>query len=1095
VIRFLLTALVGITAVLLSACARARPAATATLRCGYTEFRPYTSINEQGMPEGLAVEIVRRAAGHAGLRLDWVQVDDTEAALRRGEVDLVPLVTVTAAREREFYVGVPWWEYSQVLVSRRDRPLHAPADTVGKRVGVRGLAWTLALAETELPGSFLVPARTSRILEDICAGSLDGALLEGRLLHAALLDQPSACRGWQLDSRPLPGAVNQMASMARKGSADQASRIYQGIQEMVADGEVSELANRWFFMPQQRYVRQRLIERERRQLELLYAAGFALLLVSVGFWRRARLLRRAAQDARALAEAVERRFEAFMLNSPALSMLKDASGRILYVNKAFERIYRVRAEDAAGRPDTHFFHGQTLETMRAQDAEVLRTGEPQQGVYEISDGTGERRHWMILTFRIGGEAGGPLIGLTAIDISEQQLAAELVRRSEERFLRLFEEAPVAMHEIDGDGLVCRTNRAECELLGLAPDQILGRHASEFVMPEDRDQSRASVAAKLAGLKPLVPFERCYSGKDGTLLLVEVHEAAILGPSGLIQGIRSCLVDLTGRYEAQKKLDEFAEELQQKNTALVQALAAAEEATRLKSQFLAHMSHEIRTPMNGILGMTELLLAAGLTDDQKSLARAAAESGEHLLGIINDILDFSKIEAGRVELERIPFDLWETVEAAAGLMAPGAHAKGIELICHVEPEVPQRVFGDPARLRQVLLNLVGNAIKFTSKGDIALLVSGGGREGEKRAAIGFSVVDTGIGIPEEALAGLFTAITQADSTTTRRFGGTGLGLAIAQRIVNLMGGEMGVNSRLGKGSTFWFNLEMECESSGAERPLCPELVGRRLLVVDDKALSRNLLLRHAGNWGLRATAAAGATDALELMRAAAAASDPFTLAAVDASMPGMNVGEFCRVMAEDASLAVTRAVLMRPLGVPLPAGCTSAFVSKPVRPRELLECLKRLAASGPEHSPKSAIVAKPETKPQRPARGRILIAEDNPVNQRVATLQLKSLGYEADVVPNGAEALEALERLAYALVLMDCQMPHMDGLTATRELRIREREGHRTPVIAMTANAFASDREACMEAGMDDFLSKPVNLNDLSRVIERWSGENAKMAAV
>jgi PAS domain S-box-containing protein len=880
-----------------------------------------------------------------------------------------------------------------------------------------------------------------------------------------------------------------MASMARKDAASEAMRVYEGIQAMVADGEVTELANKWFFMPQQRYVRQRLVERERMHLALLYAAAIALLLVSARFWWCARSLRRAAEEARAVAGQAEQRFEAFMTHTPAIALLKDASGRILFVNRTFEQVHGVSAREIYGQRTSRLFEGKALETVCALDEEVLRTGQSRQDLIEMTDSAGERRHWLVLKFRVGGNTSPPSIGVEAIDISAQQRSAELVRQSEERYRLLFEQAPMAMHEIDAEGIVCRTNRAECELLGMESDEILGRHASEFIGPEERDASRTAVAAKLAGVKALAPFERGYLRKDGSLRIIEVHEAAILSPSGRIQGIRSCLVDLTARYESQKRLDEFADQLQEKNAALALALTAAEEATRLKSQFLANMSHEIRTPMSGILGMTELLLSSGLTEEQSSLARAVAESGEHLLGILNDILDFSKIEAGRMTVERIAFDLWDTVETAACLMAPGAHAKGIELICHVEPEAPRVVFGDPVRLRQVLLNLIGNAIKFTSEGSIALLVSAGRREGNNRAAIGFSVVDTGVGIPREALGGLFTAFTQADNTNTRKFGGTGLGLAIARRIVKLMGGEMGVNSRPGKGSTFWFNIEMECDACGNQDEAPPELRGRRLLIVEGHSLSRHVLLRHAGNWGLAATGAATFAEARVLAQAAADAGTPFTLLAIEARIASME-GELCQVLAEEPSLAAARVVVMRPLGTAVPAGRGSVSVSKPVRPGELLECLKRLAAPEAERQARPRAAPSDKSERKRPARGRVLVAEDNPVNQKVASLQLKSLGFESDVVGNGEQALEALARLSYTLVLMDCQMPQMDGLTATRELRRRETAGRHTPVIALTANAFASDREACIGAGMDDFLSKPVNLPELAAVLERWSGKAA-----
>ncbi|HXA50493.1 MAG TPA: PAS domain S-box protein [Candidatus Acidoferrum sp.] len=1081
--------IVAIGTALLAACAGGW-GEPRVLRCGYTEFAPYTLADAHGLPSGLGVEIVRRAADQAGVRLQWVRTEAPELALRKGEIDLYPLMTVTAQRQREFHMGEPWWEYSQLLLSRKDRPLRSAADTTGKQIAVRNLPQVLQLAETLLPGAFLNRTmNVPRAVADICSGKLDGALVEGRLAYAALLEQPAACLGQQLESRPLPGTVNQMASVSRHDAARAADRIFDEIQNMVASGAVTEMANRWFFMPQQRYVRQRLVERQRWYLGVLYTAGVLLLFLSVRFWRQARVLRRQAERAWKLAEETKLRFEAFMAHSPAVSVVKDGEGRFLYVNRAFEQVFGVTAADVIGQTMLPGVPAEVMAEMRLLDLELLRVRETRQNVMELVDCNGIRRHWLVLRFLICDESDAPLIGVKAIDVTEQHQASERVRQSEERFRMLFDQAPVAMHEIDRDGMVRRVNHAECLLLGLEEAEIVGRHASDFAAPDERERSRTAVARKLAGVKPLTVFERTFARKDGSRVALEIHEAPILGPGGSIQGIRSCLVDLTERYEAQRRLDEFAEQLQEKNAALAMALEAAEEATRLKSEFLANMSHEIRTPMNGILGMTELLVATGLTEEQRSLARAARESGEHLLGIINDILDFSKIEAGKLQLERTSFDLRETVEAAAALMAPGAHSKGVELICIVEPEVPRQVFGDPVRLRQVVLNLTGNAVKFTTAGHIALLVSGGPREDGTRAMIGFSVVDTGIGIPAAALSTLFTPFTQADSTTTRRFGGTGLGLAISRRIVNHMGGEMGVNSREGKGSTFWFNLDMDCDDGPAAAAPYPELRGLRLLVVDDHPLARNVVIRDAGFWGLRTAGAASGEEGLRMLRQAAEAGDPFSMAAVDVQMPGMDGVEFCRELTADCQLSPTRVVLMTPLGTPAPAGCAAAGISKPVNPRNLLECLRRVAQGAPREAKVAKVekVAKKAAMTEGTPRGRVLIAEDNPVNQRVASLQVKSLGFETDVVGDGEEALQALERLAYTLVLMDCQMPRMDGFEATRELRRREPEGRHIPVIALTANAFASDREACMRAGMDDFLSKPVNLRDLAGVLERWSG--------
>jgi len=644
---------------------------------------------------------------------------------------------------------------------------------------------------------------------------------------------------------------------------------------------------------------------------------------------------------------------------------------------------------------------------------------------------------------------------------------------------------VPIHEIDGEGVVRRVNRAECELLGFAPDQILGRHAWEFVSPEQRAQSEAAVRAKLQGQAPLVPFQRAYQCRDGRTILAEVHDSLILGKDGAILGLRSSMLDLTERFVAQTRLNAYAGELQEKNAALGQALASAQEATKLKSQFLANMSHEIRTPINGVLGMAEILLGTNLSPEQRELAQGVSQSGEHLLAIINDILDFSKIEAGKLELEAAAFDLAEVVAAAMELMAPSAHAKRLLLNYFVAPDVPPRLIGDPVRLRQVLLNLVGNAVKFTSEGEVTVRVA---REtgGPGEVTLRVTVNDTGIGIPAAIQPRLFSAFMQADNSTTRQYGGTGLGLAIAQRIVNLMQGTIGVESAEGKGSSFWFTARFEKAAETQEEACEKGLAGVRMLIVDGCATSAGILAEYARGWEMQAERAATGGEALERLRARAAEGHPFAVALVDRSLPGTGCQELAEAFATDERVGVTKVVLVTSLGMPHECTLAAGSVARPIRRKSLYECLQR--AVHPDLAAVPRQTAQPERMAVCPAgtRGRILIAEDNPVNQRVAKLQVERLGFDADVVENGQAALEAAARRSYRAVLMDCQMPGMDGYAAARELRRRQQEGPRIPVIAMTANAFAADRTECLDAGMDDYLSKPVQLQALADVLERWT---------
>ncbi|MCX6626377.1 MAG: response regulator [Candidatus Solibacter sp.] len=1027
------------------------------------------------------MQVVQEAAKRSGVHLQWVRVVDAEKALREGLINLYPLLTVSAERKQTFYLSVPWWESSLSLLSLRERPLKNPSSAVGRRIAIRDPAFGVATAG-QLPGALTIPARGPlKMIDDLCAGQVDGVLLDGRLIYGALLDQPAACANQPLLVVPLPQTSLPMATFARPEVKAAAGRLFAGIEQIALDGTLTTLANQWFALPQQRYVRDRLAERQQRQLNRLYALGAILFsLLSLWYGRRGFLMRRTAREAWARARQAELRFEAFMSNTPAAALIKDDTGRILYANKAMLNLCELPMAEILGKTD-HELWGAASDTGRTHGREVLRTGRPVQYVLPLTAPDGSQRYGLVLEFPLAGEAGEQLIGITAIDITEQQCAADLVARSAERYRLLFEEAPVAMHEIDREGIMTRVNRAGCALGGYSREEIIGRHASEFVSPEHREESRAAVRAKMSGVQALTPVERPYRRKDGRLLRVEVHDTAIHAANGTIEGLRTCLVDLTERYESRQRLDAFALQLQENNAALALALESAREATRLKGQFLANMSHEIRTPLNGVLGMAELLLESGLSPEQESLANSVSRSGEQLLAIINDILDFSKIESGKLELEHTPFDLAGVVEGAVELMAPAAHAKGLELTYWLEPGVPARVLGDEARLRQVLLNLVGNAVKFTLEGEIAVRVSVG-RDTNVAGRLHISVTDTGIGIPENAMHRLFESFTQADSSTTRRFGGTGLGLAIAKSIVEQMQGEIGVESEPGRGSRFWFTTALEPEAGASAVCARGALLSGRVLIVDDNATSRDILERYTAAWGLRPLSVENGEQALIALRRHHAAGEPIGLAILDMRMPGMDGAALALEIAGDPALRTTRIIHLTAIGC-LAGSAGAARVSKPVKPGALYECLKGLMEQSPGVT--SIATAGPTVSRRDVRRGRILIAEDNPVNQRVASLQVQRCGFDTDVVANGEEALAALERLDYALVLMDCQMPRMDGYEATRELRRRENSARRIPVIALTANAFAADREACLQAGMDDHLAKPVSLQSLGELLDRW----------
>ena len=664
----------------------------------------------------------------------------------------------------------------------------------------------------------------------------------------------------------------------------------------------------------------------------------------------------------------------------------------------------------------------------------------------------------------------------AMDVTPEQQTLIEAQRGERRLRTIMDQIPVTVSYIDADLRYRYINRAQEQWLGKTEAEVVGREVREVAGEAVWGDVEPRLRTALNGEE--VPLERERVDRHGNPIWHSGRHVPDVNDDGEVVGVYTVFFDITQRAMAEQQLRQREQELRV-------AKEAAENASRAKSEFLANMSHEIRTPMNGVLGLTELLLDTPLDAQQRPFVETVRSSGETLLSIINDILDFSKIEAGKLETESLDFDLYQVVEDVVQLLAPRAHARQIELACRIHEEVPLAVCGDPYRLRQVLTNLIGNALKFTDHGEVVVNV-----EPDPDKVLRFSVRDTGIGIAPETRARLFKAFAQADGSTTRRFGGTGLGLAISHNLVQLMGGTMGVDSVPGEGSTFWFTLPLAPAGSLPSVPSPSALERVHVLIVDDNATNREIVEHQVVAAGMFSACASNGLEALEQLRHAHEQGNPFGLALIDMKMPGMDGLELAAAIRGDPMLSNLRLVLLTSLHSPDELARSrelgfGAYLSKPVKRQELFRALAQVLADKPIETPPRASASAPALPV---FRARVLLAEDNAVNQIVARNMLKALGCEPQIVQNGREVLDVLEHETFDVVLMDCQMPVMDGYAASRAIRERkigQETSRRLPIIALTANALVGDKDLCLEAGMDDHLAKPYSREQLAVMLARW----------
>jgi len=809
--------------------------------------------------------------------------------------------------------------------------------------------------------------------------------------------------------------------------------------------------------------------------------------------------RKLAEKAKQEADNNLRKLSAAIEQSPVTTVITDLDGNMVFVNPRFTETTGYAAEEVIGKNPSILKSGEMLPSDYKELWDTIKAGRNWRGIFHNKKKNDEL-YWESAVISPVKDELGAITHFLAVkeDITERIMAEQLLKQTTERLTLATRAGGIGIWDWDVVNDKLNWDNGMIRLYGFTDYEFVCAYDTwrSGLLPEDRENADEDIQMALRGEKEYnVEFRVVWP--DGSIHYLRALANVQRDENGKALRMIGTNWDITEQKKAEAKILETNRLLEESVVRANSLAQQADMANIAKSEFLANMSHEIRTPMNGVIGMTGLLLDTQLDQEQLRYAEIVRSSGEALLLLINDILDFSKIEAGKLDLEIIDFDLLSLLDDFAATLAMRAFSKGVEFLCIADPDVPVLLKGDPGRLRQILTNLAGNSIKFTNQGEVSVRVS---RLSEKdgEVVLRFSINDTGIGIPPDKIGLLFNKFTQVDASTTRKFGGTGLGLAISKQLAELMGGEIGVTSEEGKGSEFWFTVHLRIQPENEQKkvPIPVNLIGIHILIVDDNETNRELLNVRLNAWGMRPDMADSGPSAIKLLIKSEKEGDPFKIAILDMQMPEMDGASLGEAIKRNELIADTCLILLSSLGERgdihrFEEIGFAGFMVKPLRHTDLFNVLSiALAGSGSLDAPLPILTRHSAREIRRVSIGagaRILLVEDNATNQLVALALLKKLGLKSDAVADGSEAIKALETLPYNLVLMDVQMPIMDGYEATQHIRdIHSRViDHNIPVIAMTANALQGDRERCLEAGMNDYVSKPIVFKELSETLERW----------